>query len=153
MNIQVFIDSNEQKLFSIDMEKVEAITEAEACLAINGKNGYIPERTDIRPIETCGSNDLVLPETAFAIDCMLQTNTDSYHAAVILTTDELWDLLGRQDDVDEGVKLTETQKTSHLGDSFTDEDALRIMIRYWRNIEDTPLTQSMGIRKIGRIEK
>lgn len=153
MNIQVFIDSNEQKLFSIDMEKVEAITDVGACLAINGSNGFIPGTTDIRDISICSNLDVGGKDTAFAIDCMLQTNTDSYHAAVILTTDELWDLLGRQDDVDEGVKLTETQKTSHLGDSFTDEDALRIMIRYWRNIEDTPLTQSMGIRKIGRIEK
>ena len=152
MNIQVFIDSNEQKLFSIDMEKVEAITEAEACLALNGKNGYIPDRTDIRTLDTCSSNDLMLPETAFAIDCMLQTNTDSYRTVVILTTDELWDLLERQNDVDESVKLTETQKTRHLGDSFTDEDALRIMIRYWRDIEDTPLTKAMGIRKIGRKE-
>lgn len=138
MNIQIFHDGNEDTPLSIDMEKVEAITEVNACVAQTSQErceqgSFLPKKLSEYPMKDINEN------TVFVIDGMLQTSSNSYRAQLGFTADELWDEIGLANEK----KYTKAQKAYSLAENFTDEEAMRLMVRYWKNMADTPLTKNI----------
>ena len=148
MNIQIFYDGNEDTPLSIDMEKVEAITEVNACVAQTSQESceqgsFLPKRLSEYPTKDINEN------TVFVIDGMLQTFDNSYRAQLGFTADELWDEIGLANEK----QYTKAQKADALAENFTDEEAMRLMIRYWKDMADTPLTKKIIGENRFRVKK
>lgn len=148
MNIQIFIDGHEDTPLSIDMEKVEAITEVNACVAQTSQErceqgSFLPKRLSEYPTKDINEN------TVFVIDGMLQTSSNSYRAQLGFTADELWDEIGLANEK----QYTKAQKADSLAENFTDEEAMRLMVRYWKNMADTPLTKNIIGENHFRVKK
>lgn len=122
MNIQIFNIASSNRTVAIDMEKVKAIYD------VNAKTFTDKHDKPIYKIE------------AFL---NLGDGTDNdFQVCINMTYDELKEQMAFQEaPVDEnGCSFFE----------YTDAKAMELMFRYWRDIQDTPLTEAMGIRKIGR---
>ena len=148
MNIQIFHDGNEDTPLSIDMEKVEAITEVNACVAQTSqesceRGSFLPKRLSEYPTKDINEN------TVFVIDGMLQTSDNSYRAQLGFTADELWDEIGLANEK----QYTKAQKADSLAENFTDEEAMRLMVKYWKDIDDTPLTKKIIGENHFRVKK
>ena len=124
MNIQVFNVALSERTVAIDMDKVHAIYDVNAT-TFTMKNG----------------------KTIYKIDAMLnhadRTEND-FHVSVSMTHEELKEQMAFQQ--------APIDKDGHSSFEYTDAKAMELMCRYWRDIQDTPLTKAMGIRKIGRVE-
>ena len=148
MNIQIFHDGDADTPISIDMEKVEAITEVNACVAQTSQEScelgsFLPKKLSEYPMKDINEN------TVFVVDGMLQTSSNSYRAQLGFTADELWDEIGLTNEK----QYTKAQKADSLAENFTDEEAMRLMVRYWKNMADTPLTKNIIGENHFRVKK
>lgn len=125
MNIQIFRLGN-MRITAIDMEKVKAIYEAEA------KTIQQPDESFTYEVHAMLDLGGAMPE-------------NDYHVSLSMTLDELKEQMAFQ--------KAPIDDNGHSFFVFNNEQALQLMCRYWRDIQDTPLTKKFGIRKIGRIEK
>lgn len=124
MNIQIFYIASSDRTAAIDMEKVKAIYD------VNAKISADKHDKPIYKIE------------AF-LDLGDGTDND-FQVCVSMTHEELKEQMAFQ--------KAPVDKDGHSSFEYTDAKAMELMCRYWRDIQDTPLTKAMGIRKIGRVE-
>ena len=124
MNIQIFRLAA-LRITAIDMEKVKAIYEAEM------KEIEQPDGSFTYEVHAMLDLGGAMPE-------------NDYHVSLLMTESELKEQLAFQK------KRTDEEGRSFY--KFDDEGALQLMCRYWRDLQDTPLTKQYGINKIGRAE-
>ena len=124
MNIQIFRLVG-LRITAIDMEKVKAIYEVEA------KTIQQPDRSFTYEVHAM-----------LDIGGAMQEN--DYHVSLSMTLDELKEQMAFQ--------KAPIDDNGHSFFVFSDEKALQLMCRYWRDLQDTPLTKQYGINKIGRGE-
>ena len=138
MNIQIFTNVETDKPVSINMDTVIAINEVEACAVLHNMDGYKQDSDIVRALDDCAYNDMA-KATGFAIDAGLNTEEDTWHVQCHFTTNELWEALG----FSSGEKYTEKQKMDSLFENFDEDYALALMVKYWKDIADTPLTTKL----------
>lgn len=148
MNIQIFTNVETDKPVSINMDTVIAINEVEACAVLHNMDGYKQDSDIVRALADCAYNDMA-KATGFAIDAGLNTEEDTWHVQCRFTVNEVWDAL----DYSDNTKYTEQQKKDSLFENFTDDDAMHLMVKYWKDIADTPLTKNIIGENHFRVKK
>lgn len=137
MNVQIFTDPEVGFLISIDMTKVASISEADAGVILRGLDGYKKDADIMKYLSECSNDDLE-KVTGFVIDALVHTDEDLI-VQCKFTANELWHAL----DMPDAGKFTEKEKRGILFKQFTNEAAHSLMVRYWKDIADTPLTTKL----------
>ena len=135
MNVQFFTEAG--FLIYIDMTKVASISEADAGVILRGLDGYKKDADIIKNLSECSNDDLE-KVTGFVIDALVHTDED-WNVQCKFTANELWHAL----DMPDAGKFTEKEKRGILFKQFTNEAAHSLMVRYWKDIADTPLTTKL----------